>query len=227
MESVRPLPSSSFDLLHWLADETKTALEAEMVRKRYRPGQLIYTQNDPGSDLFKVVIGAVQLSLTRSNGRHFIYCYFGPGDVFGESSLIDGGPRPHTAEAKTNVELDVLSAAALKRLRAKHRDMDDALLRMMTGKMRVLSEEVANATLDNTMSRVAAKIIENAKGIGRATAAPHQELLLSQSDLASMLGMSRQSVSKVLQRFQQGGAIELEYGRIQILDMSVLKSATA
>jgi CRP/FNR family cyclic AMP-dependent transcriptional regulator len=198
-----------------------------MVRKRYRPGQLIYAQNDPGSDLFKVVSGAVQLSLTRSNGRHFIYCYFGPGDVFGESSLIDGGARPHTAEAKTNVELDVLGAAGLRRLRAAHRDMDDALLRLMTGKMRVLSEEVAGATLDNTTTRVAVKILENAKGIGRTTASPHQKLLLSQSDLASMLGMSRQSVSKVLQRFQQSGAIGLEYGRIQILDMSLLEGAAA
>ena len=177
--------------------------------------------------MFIVVAGAVQLSVTRSNGRQFIYCYFAPGDVFGESSLIDGDTRPQTAEAKSYVDLNVLSAASLKRIRADHRDMDDALLRIVTWKMRILGAQLAHATLDTSLSRVAAKILENAQGFGPISRASQGGLSLSQSDLASMLGMSRQSVSKALQRLQHGGAIGLEYGRIQINDASVLKSAAA
>jgi CRP/FNR family cyclic AMP-dependent transcriptional regulator len=198
-----------------------------MVRRRYQPGQIIYAQNDVGLELYKVVDGRVRISLIRSNGRHIVYCYFGPGDFFGESSLIDGGLRPQTAEAKTSVDVDVLSAAALRRLRTSFRDVEDGLLRVMTSKMRLLSEQVAHATLDSITSRVAAKIIENAKGFGQIGAERQQAMSLSQSDLASMLGMSRQSVSKVLQRLQLRGAIGIEYGRIHIVDLSRLDDASA
>jgi CRP-like cAMP-binding protein len=221
------LSQTSFDILQWLSAETQTALASEVMRRRYRPGQLIYAQHDAGAEMFIVAAGAVQLSVTRSNGRQFIYCYFAPGDVFGESSLIDGDPRPHTAEAKSYVDLDVLSAASLKRIRAHHRDMDDALLRNVTLKMRILGEQVAHATLDTSLSRVAAKILENAHGFRRIVGSSQAELSLSQTDLASMLGISRQSVSKALQRLQQTGAIELEYGRIQIVEAAVLESAAA
>jgi CRP/FNR family cyclic AMP-dependent transcriptional regulator len=219
------LSHASFDILQWLSAETQAALAGEVVRRRYRPGQLIYAQHDPGCEMFIVAAGAVQLSLMRKSGRQFIYCYFVPGDVFGESSLIDGDPRPQTAEAKSYVDLDVLSAASLKRIRANHRDMDDALLRIVTWKMRVLGDQVAHATLDTSLSRVAAKILENAHGFRRVVGGSQAELSLSQSDLASMLGISRQSVSKVLQRLQQTGAIGLEYGRIQIVDAAVLEGA--
>jgi CRP-like cAMP-binding protein len=225
VEFARLSPIPSFDILPWLSDAARAALSGEMVRKRYRAGQLIYEQNDPGADLFRVEAGVVQLSLTRSSGRQFIYNFFGPGDVFGESSLIDGGSRPHTAEAKSAVELDVLSSAGLRRLRAAHRDVDDALLRLMTGKMRALSEEVANATMDTTAKRVAAKISDSARNFARSAPPAPNALMLSQSDLASMLGVSRQSVNKVLQRLQQTGAIGLEYGRIQILNMTALENA--
>lgn len=107
-----------FDLLQWLNDAAHTDFHEVSRRRSYAGGELIYAQGDIGTEMFRIVEGRVRLSVTRADGRELLYLLFEPGDCFGVSTLIDGEPRPQTAEASDKLELQSLGKAAFDALRS-------------------------------------------------------------------------------------------------------------
>lgn len=117
--------------------------------------------------------------------------------------------------------MEVLSLTAFNDLRAKHRKFDEALLLALCGHMRTLSIYMGDASLDGLPNRMARRLADLA-GPQRGAPAPIVEM--SQSDLATMLGASRQSVNKELRQFEAAGLIQLSYGTIVILDRAGLEA---
>lgn len=113
------------------------------------------------------VEGSVRLSVTRADGRELLYLLFEPGDCFGVSSLIDAESRPQTAAASRDLKLQFLNKAAFDELRMRHRAFDDALVRLATRHMRLLSGLFADASLQDMSARVATRILAVAHSFGR------------------------------------------------------------
>lgn len=218
-------PSSSFDLFQWLPADVGVAFEHVARRRRFVLGEIIYSQGEPGDQMFRLAAGAVRLSVARSDGRELLYCLFEPGDCFGTSSLVDGEPRPQSAAALEDCEVQVLGKPGFDELRKQHRSFDDALLRLATRHMRLLSSFFADAHLEAMAARVASRIIAAAKSFGRPTEGGIAlSIRLSQAHLALMVGGSRQTVNKVLQQFQKENLINLKYGRLVIHSISGLEA---
>ncbi len=214
-----------FDLFQWLSPAARQAFKDEASQQRYGSGRIIYLQGEAGDYMFRVISGSVRLSVMHSDGRELLYRLFEPGDCFGESSMVDAEPRPHTTEAQGDVEVAILRRAAYQRLRLKHREIDDALLRLLARHMRMLSGYVADAYLTELESRVAARILAVAESFGiKAGSSIKLNVPLSQSDIASMVGVSRQSVNKILQNFQNFGFITIGYGTISVDNVAKLRS---
>lgn len=217
------MTDSTFDMFQWMTPEVKVAFGLAVRRRRYDAGQMIYVQGEPGLEMFRLVTGSIRMSVRRRDGREIIYLLFEPGDCFGDSSLVDGDPRPQTAEALTAVEADVLDRAAFDRLRADQRGFDDALLKLLSRQMRVVSAHYAGASLGSLTARVAGRISEAARAFGEpAEGGVRLSLRLSQSEVAMMVGASRQSVNKILQRFQADGLLTIEYGNILVRDLAAI-----
>lgn len=214
---------SAFDLLQWSDADTAAAFARAAKRRSFGAGQVIYAQGEDGSEMFRIVSGLVRLSVGRSDAREVVFLFFEPGDCFGVSSLIDGGPRPQTAEADTGVALEVLDLTAFRRLREKHRSFDDALLRLLAIQMRTISGRYADTSLNGLRARIATRIIETARPRSDAGGQIQFTLRLSQTELAAMVGASRQSVNKELQRLQTEGLVGLEYGNVVVHDAPALK----
>lgn len=205
-----------FDMLRWMDAEARAAFAAAAHRRRYSAGQTIYLQGDPGEEMFRVEQGSVRLAVTRRDGREIVLLFLQPGDCFGNSSLIDGGPRPQSTEALTDVEVSVLDAAAFTRLRIAHRAFDDALLRLLVAQMRAAATQYAERSLDDLMSRIITRLLLAVQ------ASP--TLRLSQSELAKMVGASRQHVNKALKSLEAAKLIGIDYASIQILDIEGLNA---
>lgn len=222
VESVT-VETGQFDLHRWLPEDVRAAFAAMTKRRRYAAGRMIYSQAEPGNEMFRLVEGEVRLSLMRDDGRELVYLLFQPGDCFGESSLIDGGPRPHTADAQTDVVLEVVSRESFNRLRAAHPSFDSGLLRLLCGHMRLLSGYVADATLDQLPSRLASRLLATARddvdGI--------PTVRLSQAELGRMVGASRQTINKLLQQFRSQGLVGLSYSVVTITDQRSLQQLAA
>lgn len=209
----------SFDLLEWTQAPTRTAFIAAAGTRRIPSGGLIYQQGDCGDEMFRIVEGAVRLSVSRGDGKEIIFLFFQKGDCFGVSSLIDGGCRPQTAEAVTPTILQTLDATSFARLREDHRDFDQALLKLVTLQMRVVSLHFIDASLSDLTGRVSARLLE----YSRTAPGKPPAVRMPQNELAALVGASRQSVNRVLQQMQAYGLIALDYNTIEIVDQERLR----
>lgn len=209
-----------FDLFELLPEPVAQAF-LDASRPRSVPdGHVIYQQGDIGTEVYRIVSGQVRLSVLHSDGRELVFVTFEPGDAFGISTLIDNEPLPHTAEAHGPVQLQVVSRAAFAALRAEHRAIDEAMLRLLCRHMRALSTYVTEATLNDLTLRLARRLLEVARpGADRLPA-----IRLPQAELAQHFGVSRQTINKLLKQFEDEGLVRLAYGSVVLLDLAGLRS---
>jgi CRP/FNR family transcriptional regulator, cyclic AMP receptor protein len=216
--------SAAFDIFQWLPPAVADEFIAATSLRRYRRGEQIYNEGDPGDSMFRVATGAVRLSTTRIDGRQFLYLLFEPGDCFGESSCIDGGPRPHVAEAAEDTTVQLLHKAAFLRICEKHREFDNAIMRLLAGHMRLLSAFLADAHLSDLSARVAGRILSLARSFGVSGADDVQlSIRITQGDLALMVGGARQSVNRIMQTLDDDGIVSMRAGRLTVHNMAALR----
>ena len=98
-----------------LDDEAATALRASMSETRLRRGEVLFHEGDEGDKLYIVTEGKVKLGRTSSDGRENLLAILGPGQMFGELSLFDPGPRSATVTAVTDATFSSLSHEDLLR----------------------------------------------------------------------------------------------------------------
>ncbi|HEU0128874.1 MAG TPA: cyclic nucleotide-binding domain-containing protein, partial [Pseudonocardiaceae bacterium] len=98
-----------------LDDEAAQALSAAMVEHRLRRGEVLFHEGDAGDALYVVTDGKVKLGRTSADGRENLLAVLGPGQMFGELSLFDPGPRSATVTAVTDCTLQSLSNDELGR----------------------------------------------------------------------------------------------------------------
>lgn len=165
------------------------------------------------------------MSVMGADGRELLHQLFGPGACLGTTSLVDGDPRPQTAEAFEAVELQVIERATLDQLRAAFLDIDKALLNLLSRHMRLLNDYFASASLDSVLVRLAQRLVDIADTFGlpcqSGTALPAK---LTQSELALMVGAARQTTNRSMGTFQKQGLIATRHGAIVITDLSGLRA---
>lgn len=214
----------SFDMYQWMGSEAQAAFAGAATRIERPAGSLIYAEGDAGDTMFRIVRGAVRLTVLRDDGRELLFQIYHQGGCFGTSSVIDGGHRPQTAEAYEDCELQVLTKAQIDRLRADHPDLGDAMLRLLSMNMRLLISYFAGSNLDGIVAWLAQRLEEAARAFGRET--EDGVLLtqpLSQSEFAAMVGTSRQTVNKALTELRTRGLV-VNHGRhLLIKDIEQLR----
>jgi len=217
--------SGPYDLTQWLSPETIAAFDRSARTRRFVAGSTIYTQADPGDELFRIVAGVVRISVMGADGRELLHQLFGPGACIGTSSMIDRDPRPQTAQAFEDVELQVISRQSFERLRTDYPDFNGAVLNLLSRHMRLLIDYFAGASLDSVPLRLAQRLVDAADAFGVAQgngiALPAR---LSQSELALMVGAARQTANRAIGHFQRAGLLRLEQGAILIEDIPGLRA---
>lgn len=213
------VPGVRNDLLRWLPENVRRTFHDQSVIRHVPAGQIIFQYGEERKEMYRVVRGTVRISTMRGDGLEMVYALLGPGECLGASSLIDGERMPQTAEALDDVRLQVLSSDAFSRLREKYRIFDDALLRLLSSRLRMLSAHMANAVLADPPNRVALRLLEVAH------VAPDGGLHVSitQAALALLTGASRQTVTKVLKNLERKGLVCLTYRRIELRNIEKLK----
>ncbi|MBA2478269.1 MAG: cyclic nucleotide-binding domain-containing protein, partial [Sporichthyaceae bacterium] len=104
----------SAPLFSALDDEAANALRASMVEVHLDRGQVLFREGDRGDRLYVVVAGKVKLRRTSVDGRENVLAIIGPGEMFGELSIFDPGPRSSTAAAITDLSLLELGQAEVR-----------------------------------------------------------------------------------------------------------------
>lgn len=210
------------DLLEALDEDEVRRLLAGSTRRRFARREVIFHEGDPADSLHLIQKGRVAVRITTGLGVVATLDVNGPGEVVGELALLPPyGPRGASAVALEVVETKVITAAAFSELRASHPAVDDFLLRILSDRVRQLNARLIEALFVSVEARVARRLLDvqshYATGQSDAVVVP-----LTQEDLASLAGTSRESVNRILGRMQTDGVLELRRGAIRLLDTTAL-----
>ena len=208
-----------------LADDGLVSLVQGMRVRRFRRGETVFHVGDPGDALFIVMSGSIKITLPADTGDEAILATLRPGDFFGELALLDGAPRSATAVAIEATETYILPRDRFRELIATEPIMREALLATLAAEVRRLTNHVEELHFLDITGRLASRLARMAGEAG-ATSLPDGAIRLAgpltQSDLAAMIGCTRQSVNKLLGMFSDDGLIRLEKDRIVVLDLDGL-----
>ncbi|MBV8521839.1 MAG: Crp/Fnr family transcriptional regulator [Acetobacteraceae bacterium] len=211
------------DLFRVLTDAERDAVIAQAVTRRIARNVPIVRKGDPGSSAIVIMSGRVRISMLSPEGREFTLGVLGPGEVIGEMSLIDGGPRSADVTA---IEDCVLLAVPRNRFLALLHENPDLCLRVMQVLCQRLRranqslEEVATLDLPARLGRL---LLRLAKEHGRPTPEGIRiDLRLSQKDLSTLIAGSREKVNRELRHWEAAGAIVTKRGYILIRRPEVL-----
>jgi CRP-like cAMP-binding protein len=230
MIATRPL-AETLAGIPFFSGLDSTSLErvgAGMRMRRFRRGEVIFHQGDPGDALFIVMTGAIKIMLPSDTGDEAILATLRPGDVFGELALLDGAPRSATATTLEATETLILPRDQFRELLATEPAIRDALLAAIAGELRRLTNHVEELHFLDITGRLASRLARLAAESG--TTLPDGSIRLrsplTQGDLAAMIGCTRQSVNKLLGMFTDDGLIRLDRDSIVVLDLDRLLQAS-
>jgi CRP/FNR family transcriptional regulator, cyclic AMP receptor protein len=195
-----------------------------MRRRRFRRNEVIFHQGDPGDSLHVVANGAVKIVLPSAEGDEAIIATLRTGDFFGELSLLDGAPRSATATALEPSETLVLPRPVFYELLDQDMGLRDALLTGVARELRRLTGHVEELHFLDLAGRLAARLTRLAReAVPDAVDEVRLDWPFTQSDLASMIGGTRQSVNKLLSDLVDDGLVRIERDTLVITDLPELE----
>jgi CRP/FNR family transcriptional regulator, cyclic AMP receptor protein len=204
--------------------EAAAALRSSMDAVHLSKGQALFNEGERGDRLYIITDGKMKLGHTSSDGRESLLAVLGPGELLGELSLFDPGPRTATATALTDVSLMGLGHAALRPWLTGRPEVAEALLIALAQRLRRTNEQMADLVFSDVPGRVAKTLLELGEKFGRTLPdGIHVSHDMTQEELAQLVGASRETVNKALADFAARGWIRLESRSVVLLDAERLE----
>lgn len=184
----------------------------------------------PGDVLYIIHEGTLKIKVDQADGKEVIIALLGQGEVVGELSMIDGSQRSADVFAQEASTLFWVDRATFERLLAAYPQLQRNLLRVLTRRVRLSTEQIqALATLD-VPGKVERQLLVFADqyGVPREGRAGKKAveipMRLTQSDLAGMVGASRERVNQAFSSMKERGLIAVSNTyRITIQDLDRLR----
>ena len=207
-----------------LAPEELDRLVAYMRLVRYPARTVLFRKGDPGSNMMVVVRGRVKVCSHSEDGKELVLNLINPGEVVGEIALLDGADRTADAVTLTDTELLVLERRDFVPFLQRHPDACMRLFAVLCERLRRTSELLEEALFLEGSSRLAKRLAHLAEVFGKPVPGGVRiDIPLSQQQLGSMVGMSRESMNKQLKQWWQEGLIRVEEGRYILTDLEALR----
>ncbi|HVD23189.1 MAG TPA: Crp/Fnr family transcriptional regulator [Lapillicoccus sp.] len=218
-EVVRRAP-----LFEALDSDDAEALLTQMSPVRMERGDILFREGESGDSLYVIREGKIKLGRSSSDGRENLVAILGPGEMFGELSLFDPGPRTMTATAVAETQLMGLGNDSLTGLLTGRPEVAKALLAALAKRLRRTNEHLADLVFTDVPGRVAKALLDLAERFGRpvdnGVMVSHD---LTQEELAQLVGASRETVNKALADFATRGWLKLEARAVLLLDVDRLR----
>ncbi|MGL5865475.1 MAG: Crp/Fnr family transcriptional regulator [Dermatophilaceae bacterium] len=207
-----------------LDEQVAETLIASMSPARLDRGDILFHEGDQGDRLYVIGEGKIKLGRSSSDGRENLLAILGPGEMFGELSLFDPGPRTATATAVAEAQVVSMGQDQLRGFLGAHPDVALTLLAALARRLRRTNEVLADLVFTDVPGRVAKALLDLASRFGR----PIEEGLmvahdLTQEELAQLVGASRETVNKALADFAGRGWLRLEARAVLLLDLERLR----
>jgi len=205
------------NLLRSVPPEDLKAIAAASRLRSFRRGQVVFIAGDPGDTVIVVVSGRVKVVVYSADGGELTLTVVGPGGLFGEVSVADGGPRSADAETLEESQLLFVPREAIQDVSARVPAVAQALTVSIAAILRRLTEAASDLVFLDLPRRVA-KVLLNQPRDADGTIRTR----LSQEQLAHQAGGTRQSVNAALRGFERRGWIEVHDRIIMVKQAAAL-----
>jgi CRP-like cAMP-binding protein len=216
-------PSDLGDFLAALARADADALMAMGRTRRLRAGDAVLHEGATSDVVVVVTRGRLKLSNLDTNGREAVLAIVGPGNILGELSAIDGEPHAASAIALEATEAMIITGEQFREFVAQRPSVALALLRTITRRLRDADRRQAEFGTQDSVGRIAARLVDLADRYGeRDGHCIRITVPISQDELASMTGCSREAVVKALRTLRSRHWIETGRRSFRIIDRDAL-----
>jgi len=210
--------------LDGLEEATRATFIARARRRRFDAGELITREDETCAGLFVTVSGLVKVFKTSIHGREQILRYAPPGSSFNEVTVLDGGSNPTSAEAVVSTEVLVFSRQLMLELIDTDPKVARSVIDSLTGLYRHLMELVEDLSFRHVSERVARVLLQSVMPHPGVGAGVDMQRRLTQSEIAEIIGSTREVVGRALRGLEESGAIRVDRGVISLVDPTKLES---
>ncbi|MEM6415954.1 MAG: Crp/Fnr family transcriptional regulator [Pseudomonadota bacterium] len=205
----------------WLSSFSKTTSEEILNRctiREYTHGQSVHKKGDKSDGIQAIINGGIRYTAVTAAGYETSFAVAIPSDWAGDLSSIGGFGKSHDGYAIGALRIALLSVSDIEALKRRFDDFYPTLINNLCISMREAFEEIDMILSTTPEQRLAWRLCDFC-----VHAAGENAVLFNQQDLAALVGVSRQSINKILQKWAQQDLIETEYGKLNILDIKRLR----
>jgi len=188
-------------------------LEHHMVKRSFQKNTIIINEGDEANSFFIIIEGAVKIFLSNEEGKEIIINAQGPGDHFGELALLDDAPRSASVITTEKSVIGVISKEDFHRVLANNTDLSLNLIRELTRRVRLLSDNVRTLALMDVYGRVAKILLDMARDENGKMVINNRP---TQQDIANHIGASREMVARILKDLTIGNYITIDGKQLTI-----------
>lgn len=226
--SVRHEVLSRMPLFAGLTQEDIRDIQPLVRSRGHHAGDMIYRTGDEANNLFLVASGTVKLLRTSARGQDVITNILGPGEGFGALGFLDEPTYPDSAEAMTVACVLEVSTDLFKEFTARYPRLTLTVLAEVLHRFEQAQQTIRRLSADNAKQRIAAALLSLADKLGAARdGSLALELPLTRVDVASLTGLTPETVSRVMSRLCDDGIVDTGRRWTIILNRSRLAAEAA
>jgi CRP/FNR family cyclic AMP-dependent transcriptional regulator len=193
-------------------------LSAIVHPKTLAKEQVVFRQGDPGDQFLILVEGAVRVELASEQGKELTLAILRPYQSLGELALLDDVPRSATVVTLEETRYLFIHKRDFNQLVERYPSMCVPMMRQLAKRVRILTDDIASMAFMDSFTRVARKLVALAQDLGEL--APDGKILITQAlthqQLANLVGITRETVTKILNDMRNKGLITVNRHRIII-----------
>ena len=200
-----------------LEEKELAEIASLLVTRHYKRGQIIFMEGDPGEALYILSKGLIKLSKLSEEGREQVLHFVRPGSIFAEVVIFDGGPYPATSEVVEDAEVGILYNQDMERLVLNKPELALKMLRLMSRRLRAAQRTIRDLALKDAYSRMAGLLLrllrdQGVEGEGGTVIRTE----MTRQEMASIIGVTRETVARILSRWQKEGIIQVQRNTLTI-----------
>ena len=205
---------SHISIFEGLPEAELSALQELCITRTYPKNTVIINEGDQANAMFICTSGKVKVYVSDENGKEFVLNSMGPGEYFGELSLLDDETRSASVITTDKSTFSILYKDDFSKVVLNHPDIALVLLRNLASRIRKLTENVKTLALQDVYGRIRKTLLDLSTEKDGDTVIEEK---LTQQDLANRIGSSREMVARILKDLATGGYIEIERKQFRIL----------
>lgn len=201
-------------------DQDQLELVATRIHRRaFAPGVTLFHQDMPGTMMYMIESGSVRLISIGRTGQELTLNVLGPGEVFGELSILDGQQRSATAITLAPTVVWLLAQSDIKEFMAIYPSVNQAMIQILVERVRATARRLEAMTFQDVLGRLAYELLSLAERSGQLSEEGIEITIpLTQVDLATMVGATRESVNKSVSILRTQNLVDVDGTRWFLLD---------